>query len=433
MSSYNWPVITASVATTPAPIQFVLDGVDTDVEEVSGTPANSRPLPTKVLDSAGAEVDFATEAKQDTQITALNAANASLDAIEAIDFATEAKQDTIITALGAANTSLDNIEAVDFATEAKQDTGNASLSSIDGKTPSLGQAAMAASVPVVIASNQSALLPSADVTASGTTTNSGDAVTLACAGLSSVGFQTAGTWSATHIPEGTQDGLTWTPVYVFVRGTNAAAAQSVTTNNFFFCSVAGLTSFRLRRSTAGSGTATITLTGSSATSVLITHNPNSNNFLVAASQTGNWTTRLNDGAGTSVTLGQKAMSASLPVTFASDQSALPISGSVTATPTYLTCIDKARLDFSTSNVTTSAYVQLDASLAANCKEIEIYNSSSEPLLLATGAAASEVDQMYIMPGGNGRVPFVASSAVRTSLKAVSATINSGQILVNFYG
>jgi len=41
------------------------------------------------------------------------------------------------------------------ATLTAQNTGNASLSSIDTKTPPLGQAAMAASVPVVLASNQS--------------------------------------------------------------------------------------------------------------------------------------------------------------------------------------------------------------------------------------------------------------------------------------
>jgi len=43
------------------------------------------------------------------------------------------------------------------ATAARQDTGNASVASIDTKTPALGQAAMAASVPVAIASNQSAV------------------------------------------------------------------------------------------------------------------------------------------------------------------------------------------------------------------------------------------------------------------------------------
>jgi hypothetical protein len=44
-----------------------------------------------------------------------------------------------------------------LATAAKQDTGNTSVGNIDTKTPALGQAAMAASVPVVIANNQTAV------------------------------------------------------------------------------------------------------------------------------------------------------------------------------------------------------------------------------------------------------------------------------------
>lgn len=47
------------------------------------------------------------------------------------------------------------------ATSAAQTTGNSSLSSIDTKTPALGQALMAASVPVAIASNQGAVPVSA--------------------------------------------------------------------------------------------------------------------------------------------------------------------------------------------------------------------------------------------------------------------------------
>jgi hypothetical protein len=43
------------------------------------------------------------------------------------------------------------------STSALQTAGNSSLSSIDSKTPVLGQAAMAASVPVVIASDQTAI------------------------------------------------------------------------------------------------------------------------------------------------------------------------------------------------------------------------------------------------------------------------------------
>lgn len=52
------------------------------------------------------------------------------------------------------------------ATTAKQDTGNTSLASIDTKTPALGQAAMAASTPVVLASNQTSIPVAATLQAS---------------------------------------------------------------------------------------------------------------------------------------------------------------------------------------------------------------------------------------------------------------------------
>lgn len=52
------------------------------------------------------------------------------------------------------------------ATSAAQTTGNTSLSSIDSKTPALGQALMTASVPVAIASNQSAVPVSGTVAVS---------------------------------------------------------------------------------------------------------------------------------------------------------------------------------------------------------------------------------------------------------------------------
>jgi hypothetical protein len=50
---------------------------------------------------------------------------------------------------------LEPADIATLATSAKQDTGNTSLSSLDTKTPALGQAAMSASVPVTIAYDQS--------------------------------------------------------------------------------------------------------------------------------------------------------------------------------------------------------------------------------------------------------------------------------------
>jgi hypothetical protein len=89
-------------------------------------------------------------------------------------------------------------------------------------------------------------------------------------------------------------------------------------------------------------------------------------------------------------------------------------------------------DYSSTSVTTAAYVELEASLAAACKEIEIFDSSGQGMILAVGAAASEVDQIYIFPGGNGRVPLAIAASSRVSIKAKTATASSGFIMINYY-
>ena len=83
------------------------------------------------------------------------------------------------------------------------------------------------------------------------------------------------------------------------------------------------------------------------------------------------------------------------------------------------------------NVTTSAYVTLVASTPA-CSNIEIFDSSGQALYLATGAAASEVNKMIVVPGGNGRIPFTITAGTRLSLKAITADATTGYITVNYY-
>lgn len=92
------------------------------------------------------------------------------------------------------------------------------------------------------------------------------------------------------------------------------------------------------------------------------------------------------------------------------------------------------LDFSVSNVTDAAYTELIAA-APVMKKIQIFMSSGDPLYLATGAAASEVNRSVIIPGGNGLIDYNLAAGQRLSLKAVVAgtTVNTGMIIVNFLG
>jgi hypothetical protein len=125
-------------------------------------------------------------------------------------------------------------------------------------------------------------------------------------------------------------------------------------------------------------------------------------------------------------LGQKAMSGSAPVVIASDQSNLNIS------QVGRSVRNRARIDYTSTSVTTGAYVQLLASTSGAVNEVEIFDSSGQTLVLATGGAGSESDQIYIFPGGNGRVPLAIATSTRVAIKAVSATASVGEISVNFY-
>jgi hypothetical protein len=89
--------------------------------------------------------------------------------------------------------------------------------------------------------------------------------------------------------------------------------------------------------------------------------------------------------------------------------------------------------YSDTNVTTGAYVELDAVLSGDVKALEVFDSSGETMLFAYGAAGSEEDSFQIMPGGNGRIPFLMSKGVRLAVKAISGTASTGELTINLWG
>ena len=91
---------TQLVAVTPSPITFVLDNVDTEVNEDTLTPANNIPLPTKVMDANGVLVDFATEVTQAAILADTAAMDANLASLAAEDFATETTLAALDTKVG---------------------------------------------------------------------------------------------------------------------------------------------------------------------------------------------------------------------------------------------------------------------------------------------------------------------------------------------
>lgn len=107
-------------------------------------------------------------------------------------------------------------------------------------------------------------------------------------------------------------------------------------------------------------------------------------------------------------------------------------GNVTvSSSTGRSSVQLARNDYSSVNVTTSAYVTLVTSLADNVNEIDIFDSSGQTLVLAVGGAGTEVDKTYIVKGGNGPVSLAIAAGSRVSIKAVTATANVGELDVTF--
>jgi len=135
----------SSLATiTPSAINYRRNLLLQEVFEDTGTPANSRPLPTKEFSNAGVPVDLALE----------STAVAIRTAVEIIDnaIAGSEMQVDVVAPLPAGTNNIGDVDIVTLP-----GTVQADIAAINTKTPALGQALMAASQPVVIASNQSTL------------------------------------------------------------------------------------------------------------------------------------------------------------------------------------------------------------------------------------------------------------------------------------
>lgn len=137
---------------------------------------------------------------------------------------------------------------------------------------------------------------------------------------------------------------------------------------------------------------------------------------VAATQSGNWSVRNQDGSGTAITSHTRVSSVGLDAfTIGFTQANAPVFN-----------------DYTSTSITTAAYTQLIASTTSATHEIEIFDSSGQALYLATGGAGSEVNQIVIFPGGNSRIKLSIPAGTRISAKAITATASTGFLAINLY-
>ena len=195
------------------------------------------------------------------------------------------------------------------STSALQTTGNTSVASIDTKTPALGQALAAASVPVVLTAAQittltpiagltdaqlrASVVPTSttDTSGSGNLTALNQAVTLtALAGKTTGLIQLSGTWVGSVQFEGSNDAFVTTTILSTTQSGGAAPSTNpiTTTGDFRALGVVNYASVRIRCSAYTSGTIVAFLKVSDANGIQPVISTNALGFLVTASQGGTW-------------------------------------------------------------------------------------------------------------------------------------------------
>lgn len=145
------------------------------------------------------------------------------------------------------------------------------------------------------------------------------------------------------------------------------------------------------------------------------YGPVGDDTLRTAAQIGNATGAAAFGAGNS-------SAQTLRTVIATDQATIPTTQGGGA------YADSVRNVYSSTNVTTGAWVQLIASTAALINCITVFDSSGQTLELGTGAALSESRVMIVPPGGlGGCIRLRIPASTRLSIRAISATASVGEL------
>lgn len=89
------------------------------------------------------------------------------------------------------------------------------------------------------------------------------------------------------------------------------------------------------------------------------------------------------------------------------------------------------LSYVATNVSTSAYVELVASSPIACSRLQICDTSTKVLKLATGASGSETDICSVPVSGTVVLPYYLPIGTRISIRAVDASATTGYNVLSF--
>jgi hypothetical protein len=284
-----------------------------------------------------------------------------------------------------------------------------------------------ASIPVTIS-------PVVDRTASGSITTN-QSVSINSQGTATTMFAVTGSWTGTLVFEGSVDGTNFVAVSAENTSTGTLVA-STTANGTFSVSSAGYQLVRIRGNTVATGSAAIAInaavglqgvsvdaplpTGSNVIGgVTISGTPavtvssgtvTANLGTIAGVATETTLSSLNGKFGS---LGQKAMTGSAPVVIASDQSAIPVSGTVT------------------SNIGTTNGLALDATLTGGTQRSKITDGTNNAAVKAASTAAVSGDTALVVAispnntvGVSGTVTANAGTGSFTVAQATAGNLNA---------
>ena len=87
--------------------------------------------------------------------------------------------------------------------------------------------------------------------------------------------------------------------------------------------------------------------------------------------------------------------------------------------------------YSSTNVTTSAYVTLVSSTPIAVSKIQICDTSTKLLKIASGSAGNEIDLFTVQISGCVIIPIYLIPGLRLSIKAIDANATSGYNTLSF--
>jgi hypothetical protein len=294
------------------------------------------------------------------------------------------------------------------ATAANQATEISSLSSIASQTShlpgALGQTTMSASLPVTLASDQTAFPvtvgPATDIVTSGTITALNGTVTINTAGTATVGMQASGTWVGSVAVEASVDGVIFSPT-TLIETSSGIVAVAFSTNIQAQIQSSGFQQIRLKATAWTSGTLSLTLRANNTTALIMLDNPLPGGTNHVGSVTID--TALPTGANTIGSISNISGTVSLPT--GASTSALQTTGNAS-----LSSID--------SKLTSPLAVTgplTDTELRASAVPVSI---ASSPLPTGAATAANQATEIASLSSIDGKTPALGQALAAASVPVV---------------